>query len=304
MDRPTIILNLPYGRLGNRLRLYSNLIAFAINHQVRVINLSFFEYYKYFKTTQNSPVPIYPDDEKLSITEVLFIKLVIIIFRLLSIFGDYGINKLYYLLNLYFITFYKSKIFSKDKYPKISLSDPEFLKILENNKTIVLQSWEHTYTPFFRFAEDIRSYFVPTDSHMSLVNQIIEMARSKCDILVGVHIRHGDYKWYHNGMYFFSAEEYYAVMKKLLKYFPDSTKIIFLVCSDEKQDFTFPNLEVVFGTNHLIEDLYLLSKCDYIIGGASTYNSWASFYGCVPVYHLTDLNADIEFSTIYYSSDS
>lgn len=302
MDRPTIILNFPYGRLGNRLRLYSNLIAFAINHQVRVINLSFFEYYKYFKTTQNSPVPIYPDDEKLSITEVLFIKLVIIIFRLLSIFGDYGINKLYYLLNLYFITFYKSKIFSKDKYPKISLSDPEFLKILENNKTIVLQSWEHTYTPFFRFAEDIRSYFVPTDSHMSLVNQIIEMARTKCDILIGVHIRHGDYKQFEDGKYFFSVEEYYNVMKKLLEYFPKGKKITFLICSDEKQDLMLSDLDIVLGTGHLIEDLYLLSKCDYIVGCPSTYNMWASFHGSVPLYHITKPNAEIEFSAGCYSS--
>lgn len=34
----------------------------------------------------------------------------------------------------------------------------------------------------------------------------------------------------------------------------------------------------------IIEDMYSLAECDYIIGPPSTYTMWASFYGEVPLY--------------------
>ncbi len=302
MDRATIILNFPYGQLCNRLYLYANLLAFAMNHQVVIVNLSFFEYYRYFKSTQDSPVPIYPNDEKLSTTALVGIRLATITFQFLSIFGHYGIKALYYLLRLYFDVFYNKKIFSNNEYPNVNLSNPEFLKILEHKKTLVLRGWEYRYDAFLRFAPDIRNYFLPVDAHISVVNLLIEQLRSRCDILVGVHIRHGDYRQFQNGKYFFSIEEYHTVMKNLLNYFPKDVKVTFLICSNEKQDFIFEDLDVVLGTNHLIEDLYLLSKCDYIIGPPSTYNMWASFYGSVPLHHITNLHDDIQFSSNCYSS--
>jgi hypothetical protein len=273
-----------------------------MDHQVRVINFSFFEYYKYFKSTENSPVPIFPQNEELSVIEVLHIRLLTIALKLLSVFGDYGIKFLYLLLKIYFVAFYNDKIFSKEKYPDVNLSHPEFLKILEDNKTLVLQGWEYRYDGFLKFANGIRNYFLPIDNHMSVVTRLVNFARTKCDILIGVHIRHGDYRQFEDGKYFFSVEEYFNVMKKLLEYFPKGKKITFLICSDEKQDLMLSDLDIVLGTGHLIEDLYLLSKCDYIVGCPSTYNMWASFHGSVPLYHITKPNAEIEFSAGCYSS--
>lgn len=34
--------------------------------------------------------------------------------------------------------------------------------------------------------------------------------------------------------------------------------------------------------------MYLLARCDYIIDPPSTYTMWASFYGNVPLYMITD----------------
>jgi hypothetical protein len=42
------------------------------------------------------------------------------------------------------------------------------------------------------------------------------------------------------------------------------------------------------GSNHIIEDMYALAACDYLIGVHSTYSGWASFYGRVPLFNLTD----------------
>jgi len=36
----------------------------------------------------------------------------------------------------------------------------------------------------------------------------------------------------------------------------------------------------------MVEDLYALAECDYIIGPPSTYTLWASFYGDTPLWFM------------------
>lgn len=52
-----------------------------------------------------------------------------------------------------------------------------------------------------------------------------------------------------------------------------------------------------------IEDLYALSKCDYIFGPPSTFSMWASFYGEVPLKFFETTNEKFslnDFSVIRY----
>jgi hypothetical protein len=72
-------------------------------------------------------------------------------------------------------------------------------------------------------------------------------------------------------------------------------KIAYVICTNEK------NISFVAGGNftifneerHFVEDLYLLSKCDYIMGPPSTFSGWASFYGNVPLYMLKEIDTKI-----------
>jgi hypothetical protein len=59
----------------------------------------------------------------------------------------------------------------------------------------------------------------------------------------------------------------------------------FLICSDERIELkNFDGLNVFqIKDAILIDDLYALSECDYIIGPPSTFSEWASFYGSVPL---------------------
>ncbi|MFN5837557.1 MAG: hypothetical protein ACK47J_12755, partial [Pseudanabaena sp.] len=50
----------------------------------------------------------------------------------------------------------------------------------------------------------------------------------------------------------------------------------------------FTKYNIRFGINGIIEDLYSMAKCDYLIGPPSTYSMWASFYGMVPLLHIYD----------------
>ena len=75
-------------------------------------------------------------------------------------------------------------------------------------------------------------------------------------------------------------------MKEVASLFSQS-EVAFLVCSDAKHDAQkFSRFKVFFGNNHLLEDMYSLAKCDFIIGAISTYSTWASFYGNVPLYRI------------------
>jgi hypothetical protein len=90
--------------------------------------------------------------------------------------------------------------------------------------------------------------------------------------LLGVHIRQGDYKDFGGGKYFYDTDEYIKIMKRIEYLFPGK-KVMFLVCSNAKQiEGKFASFRFIFGNNHLVEDMYSLAKCDYIIGPTSTYS--------------------------------
>jgi hypothetical protein len=72
-------------------------------------------------------------------------------------------------------------------------------------------------------------------------------------------------------------------------------RVAFLVCSDQpRRRDEFPELQVGFGTDVPVEDLYALARCDYVLGPISSFSQWASFYGQKPLFHLDDPNARVD----------
>jgi len=100
---------------------------------------------------------------------------------------------------------------------------------------------------------------------------------------VGVHIRHGDYKEWKGGQFYFPPTRYAEWMRQLAGQLPNQ-KVAFLVCSDEQRsEAEFPGLSVGLGAGSALGDMEALSRCDYIFGPQSTYSQWASFYGNKPL---------------------
>ena len=75
-------------------------------------------------------------------------------------------------------------------------------------------------------------------------------------------------------------------MRRIELLFP-SQRVTFLVCSNAalNQD-SFTGLQTTCGSGHLVEDMYALAACDYMVGPPSTYTMWASFYGETPLLAL------------------
>jgi hypothetical protein len=143
----------------------------------------------------------------------------------------------------------------------------------------------------------ICNYFQPIEKYQLNINNLISRVRQQAEIIIGVHIRQGDYQEHQNGRYFYSTEDYAKIIKSVKKLFPDK-QVTFLISSNVKQDYSnyFHDISYILASHHILEDMYCLAECDYIIAPPSSYSMWASFYGEVPLYIIRDKNKLIAIS--------
>ena len=136
---------------------------------------------------------------------------------------------------------------------------------------------------------ELKHIFRPKDEIMEKAEGMIAELKKKNDIVVGVHIRRGDYATWNDGRFFYSLEEYHQFMLRVQELYKGK-RVGFFISSNE--DFS---LELFQGCNcqrfgkepsGAILDLYTLSVCDRIIGPVSSYSRWASFIGDVPLCFL------------------
>ncbi|MDU1892161.1 MAG: alpha-1,2-fucosyltransferase [Dysgonomonas sp.] len=151
-------------------------------------------------------------------------------------------------------------------------------------------------------AETIRQIFTFRKDIVDIVDA--ELSKQDAELLIGIHIRRGDYKEWLNGSFYYTDEVYLKVIEDIEKQLKDNGKAVkFLLCSNEEINmdnfkeyscFTIPQSSGA-------KDLYALSKCDYIVGPPSSYSQWASFYGKTPLKFIMDSSERIklhQFSTI------
>lgn len=266
------------GQLANRLFVFSSFIANAKQYGYTVTNPAFDDFARYFPTLTNDLFCRYPF-KKTRIKSVWLRKL-------LYTLSNYTVRLLY---RFPFRLPWISNIFL-DWDKSLDLNDPVFLQMAKK-KILFVQGWQfQDKQNFAKFSQDIKKIFTPGKKYLINIENLIKKAEGSGDLIVGVHIRQGDYKSFEGGKYFYSTEIYAEKMKQVKDLFKNKS-IVFLICSDEKQDSEmFAGLKTLFGTGHFIEDLYILASCDYIIGPPSTFTMWASFYGRVPLYKISDID--------------
>lgn len=154
---------------------------------------------------------------------------------------------------------------------------------------VILNIDDLTFTsPEYRTASfDVgRRWFQPHAESAARQIDFLSNHGTDCDVLVGVHIRQKDFRTWAGGKWFFPVAEYYEAMKATrdLLGFP---KVRFLIASDEPiSTEDFPGLDVVKAPGHPIDDLYLLSQCNYLVGTNSGFVRWAAIYGNKPLFCL------------------
>ena len=161
----------------------------------------------------------------------------------------------------------------------------------------------------FQTKKGLQQLFRPhkdiTDKAETMINRI----RENAEIVIGIHIRHGDYKTWRDGRYYYSLEEFHFFMKELKKLYSDR-RVAFFISSNEPFSLElFTDCNCFRFSNESssdILDLWTLSLCDKILGPWSTYSRWASFIGDVPLCFIKERKqqlSDENFSVVtsFYS---
>ena len=181
--------------------------------------------------------------------------------------------------------------------------------LCDQKKIVILNAWKHKkdIDAFINQKQQIITLFKPKNEYCKRADELFIKLKQQYDVIVGVHIRRGDYLAFQEGIYFFDDSVYSNYMTNLKNQFTEK-KVAFFISSIETVNYdNYSNLNVSKLENSLgIEDLYALSKCDYIIGPPSTFSMWASFYGSVPLKLLETENEKFtvnDFSIIRYQNN-
>jgi hypothetical protein len=270
-----MIINIPKngGQLANQLFSFASLMHVASSTKQILLNPAFDDYCEFFEGTKKGTFPVYYGKSR----RLVSLNLSPVILKSLEITLKFA--RKFKLRNrlISYINFEREKISLDTIEREISRGFINFVEGWGGPK----------FTLTDQDRESIHVYFKAADIHFKRFQEFILKEKEKNTVLVGIHIRRGDYRKFEGGIYCFEDEEYKMYMEKFQKLiFPQRVK--FIICSNEKivlENFVPTN--AVAGLGHLVEDLYLLSLCDYIIGPPSTYSQWASFYGRVPLFYIT-----------------
>ena len=255
-----------YG-LCNRLFPFAHLLAAAVEYGWSIRHAAFAEFSDFFEGTNTQPVPVYPP---------------------LGTFARRAARMLTPVTTVGCRVFRKMKWHSCiaiEDHQTCDLSDHFIRQTVESCRVTQLAGlYFYDTLAFSKHADLVRQYFCPIPFVHDLVSQSLSPARAGSDVVVGVHIRHGDYQTFCNGIMYYTFAEYARLMKTVAELFPGK-RVSFLVCSNAAlPKGELHGLRVHPGPGHVVGDVYALARCDYIIGPPSTYSEWASFYGQVPRY--------------------
>jgi Glycosyl transferase family 11 len=290
MSNPSIIIAYKPGQLGNRIQLQANLMAWVLEHGGKLYNWGFDDYAKLFPKIFHDPLFCYPAPSNLvAITKQrrkFLVHFLRISSRLLSWFSQLVFlitsRKIYRVANL--------TVINLDWYEPYFL-DSQFLELTRSSRSIIfVRGLEVICDPAYKlkYRHQICDLFTPEAQTKEQVDELLSCLRRGTDVLIGIHVRLGDFKDFADGNLIFSLCEYCAFMQEIRAFFPNRL-VRFVITSDEtlsRKDFDAMDLEIEFSGGGLLVDLLILAGCDFIVGPASSYSSWASFYGNTPLLHL------------------
>lgn len=238
-----------YGQMCNNIIQFAHLYAFGLEYGKTVISMRFSYKYRYF-----------------------------------SICNRWYHNFFTYLLVKLLIKTHIIKCIKEDNTPQIDM-------MLRQTPLIASVAWGCRYPELFlKYRNEIKSIF---EIRENIVNRVAHWMEQypKADIRLGLHIRRGDYAKWQGGKYFFPDEVYFRLIKDFCDLHKGQSVCVFICTNDKRLDirsYKAIHKETYLSHGSGIEDLQLLSQCDYIMGVKSTFSLWASFYNDRPLYWIMD----------------
>ena len=263
------VVSNPYGRWGNRLMLFSYIIAWANQHNAIVLNPSFLEYKEYFKKFNCRVIGIKP-------------------------------NKLYHLIKLpQFIINFFCESFKRISYRKIYLKEikcydlecenenyesTSFQNILISNRIIFFNGFLFGKRNFNLVKEQRYKLKCLFEFSEKVINKSREILNSvDKPKIVGICMRQGDYINHFGGKLYLHDSEYKVLVDRIKNLFGNDFGV-FVACEEQKDYIV--HKEAYFNYGEPAINLCTLSNCDYLVGPASTFMTWAAFINNVPTCYI------------------
>ncbi len=171
---------------------------------------------------------------------------------------------------------------------------PQVLEELKKRKLIAVDGWYFRFPELFlENKEEIKEMFTIKSEYLRDIKPYMNKRLKEADISLAVHIRRGDYKTWMGGKYYFSDDVYINHIRQFMQFFPEKKVAVFICTNDRKLNIqkyreSLKTEDVYLPKGNEIEDLYVLSQCDYILGVKSTFSLMASFYNDRPLYWIVD----------------
>ena len=268
-----LVVQKDYGQLGNRLHTHANALAFAIEHDLNFLNLSFTEQAKGF-SRHNGLAADRHLPQAFLLRLLLSLPKVLPLLQRLSL-SDRHLAKL------------GNRLRVIARHDDETLEEQDLLNALvhsPSSRIILIRSWDlNCRQTLEKQASEIRRRLSPRQETQKAVADILGSMPTH-DMLVGLHARRGDYATWLDGRHYHSWEQYaewlHQTHRLLLQH---GHKPAYLLCSDESPpEGVFSPLPIVIGQRDPMTDLYVLASSRLLLGPPSSFGSWASFYGEIP----------------------
>lgn len=268
-----VVMQSKAGQLANRLFAFAHFVGNAIEYDYRLVNPTFDEYRRYFPALEADDFGGLP-----------------ISVQVKPVMG--------------FKTFWHGTEILRRRLPRspwhvffhmhddvvFDLRDPAYLAAARA-KLVFTNGWQfRDHESLRKHRDTIARIFTPRpEVVVATAARRQRLRTAPADVLVGVHVRRGDYAAWLGGIYCFADEVYRARMAEVAQALQaQGRNAVFVICSNETLDLSaFAPLQVVAGPGEAIHDLYTLAACDLILGPPSTYSLWASYYGGGALCHLS-----------------
>ena len=246
-------------QMCNNLLQYAHVYAWGREHGRKVISMRFSYKYQYFKICHTS----------------------------LTGFGWYLLAK--YLAALRLLP---TASFKYDDCDREALE-----RKMLRHRHIVVSGWHaRWYDLFLKYRDEITDLFTLDSQYTDPVKakmQKVEQGSTGSIVRLGVHIRRGDYRIFHDGKYLYDDEVYQRHIRRFMMLHSGKAIHVYIASNDpEVKESSYqeqcPGAHVHCLGGSSPEDLFMLSECDYLIGPPSTYSLVAAMYRDIPLYRMDE----------------
>ena len=212
------------GRLGNLVNRHGHLLAFAAEHGHILIDVSFLKSAGFFPTLTRNLLQGYPRLPAPPLPPIILRIAFWCFRRFLRIAPE-----------LEWLTGGLIQRLDAAYPATVDLESPDVKAKIDDARVLLLTGYLfEANASFKRHRSLIRDQFSVLKSIQAKERAFFGQLRNEASEIVGVHIRHTDFRTYCDGRWYYTARQYAKVMKWYADHFQDR-KILFVICSDEEQ---------------------------------------------------------------------